>query len=305
MEWDDLRYVLAVGRHGTLSAAARQLGVNHSTVFRRIGLVEERLGARLFERHRDGYTPTPAGDEAVALAERLEGEVDGLEQRLAGRDTRPSGTVRVTTTDTLLTEALGPLLASFRSAYPDIELELVVENRFLSLSRRDADVAIRPTTAPPETLIGRKVCAIATAIYGSAAYLAGAPPPGELAAHAWIAPDDSLAYLPSARWLRRTLPGVRPALRANTLLGMLAAADAGVGLAALPCFLGDGTAGLRRVRAPLDELSTSLWLLTHRDLRRVARVRAFMDFSDRELRRMSSIFEGRCDRLARAYPNPG
>jgi DNA-binding transcriptional LysR family regulator len=300
MEWDDLRYVLAVGRHGTLSAAARQLGVNHSTVFRRIGLIEERLGTRLFERHRDGYTPTPAGDEAVALAERLEGEVDGLERRLAGRDTRPSGTVRVTTTDTLLTKALGPLLAAFRSAYPDIELELVVENRFLSLSRRDADVAIRPTTAPPETLIGRNVCAIATAIYGSAAYLAGAPPPGDLVAHAWIAPDDSLAHLPSARWLRRTLPGVRPALRANTLLGMLAAAEAGLGLAALPCFLSDGTVGLRQVRPPLDELATDLWLLTHRDLRRVARVRAFMDFSDRELRRISSTFEGRSDRPARA-----
>lgn len=293
MEWDDLRYVLAVGRHGTLSAAARHLGVNHSTVFRRIGLIEERLGARLFERHRDGYTPTPAGEEAVALAERLEDQVDGLERRLAGRDTRPSGTVRVTTTDTLLAKALAPLLAAFRPAYPDIEIELVVENRFLSLSRRDADVAIRPTTAPPETLIGRRVCAIATAIYGSANYLADAPPSGDLAAHAWIAPDDSLAHLASARWLRRTLPGVHPVLRANTLLGMLAAAEAGLGLAALPCFLGDATAELRRVRPPLDELVSGLWLLTHRDLRRVARVRAFMDFLDRELRRRSDAFEGR------------
>lgn len=292
MEWDDLRYVLAVGRHGTLSAAARHLGVNHSTVFRRIGLIEERLGARLFERHRDGYTPTPAGEEAVALAERLESEVGHLERRLAGRDTRPSGTVRVTTTDTLLLGALAPVLAAFCALHPEIELEVVAENRFLNLSKRDADVAIRPTSAPPETLVGRRVCGVATAVYGSTAYFAAAPPLDNLGVHAWVAPDDSLAHLPSSRWLRATLQNARIVLRANTLLGLLVSAEAGVGLAALPCFLGDAAPGLRRVRPPVDELTTGLWLLTHRDLRRVARVRTFMDFLDRELRRRSDTFEG-------------
>jgi DNA-binding transcriptional LysR family regulator len=293
MEWDDLRYVLAVGRHGTLSAAARYLGVNPSTVFRRIGLIEQRLGVRLFERHRDGYTPTAAGEDAVALAERLEGEVDQLERRLAGRDTRPSGTVSVTTTDTLLMGALAPVLAAFRASHPEITLEVVVENRFLSLSKRDADVAIRPTSTPPETLVGRRVCRIGTTVYGASAYLATAPSHDELAAHAWVAPDDSLAHLPSARWLRTTLGAVRPVLRINTLLGLLAAAEAGMGLAALPCFLGDAAPRLRRVRPPIDELATELWLLTHRDLRQVARVRALLDFTDRELRRMGDTFEGR------------
>jgi DNA-binding transcriptional LysR family regulator len=293
MDWDDLRYVLALGHGRTLSAAARALGVNHSTVFRRVRLIEERLGVRLFERHRDGYTPTPAGEEAVALAERLGAEVDSLEQHLAGRDTRPYGTVRVTTTDTLLTGALAPALASFRDAYPEIELEVIAANEFLSLSKRDADVAIRPTRSPPETLVGRRVCRVATALYGSTTYLSGRLPVDDLAAHAWVAPDDSLAHLPSARWLRTTVPGVRPVLRTNTLLGMLVAAQAGVGLAALPCFLGDATAELRRVRPPLDELSSELWLLTHRDLRHVARVRVFLDFMDLELRRMRDAFEGR------------
>lgn len=293
MDWDDLRHVLAVGRGRTLSAAARSLGVNHSTVFRRIRLIEQRLGVRLFERHRDGYTPTPAGEEAVAFAEQMEGGFDALERRLAGRDTRPSGTVRVTTTDTLLTAVLPPILAAFHSAYPEIELEVVAANEFLSLSKRDADVAIRPATNPPETLVGRRVCGVATAIYGSAAYLESASPGDDLAAHAWVAADDSLAHLPAARWLRKTLPAVRPVLRANTLLGMQAAARAGFGLAALPCFLGDSAPELRRVRPPLEELTGELWLLTHRDLRQVARVRVFLDFMARELRRMSAEFEGR------------
>lgn len=297
MDWDDLRFVLAVGRERTLSAAARGLGVNHSTVFRRIGQIEARLGVRLFERHRDGYTPTVAGEEAVAVGERLEGQIDGLERRLAGRDTRPSGTVRVTTTDTLLIGALGPALGAFSAAHPAIVLEMAVGNPLLSLSRRDADVAIRPAASPPDTLVGRRLCTIASAIFASRAYLEQAPAPDlsadGLRGHRWVAPDDSLAHLASARWLRGTLPGVRPALRLNTLLGMAAAARAGVGLAVLPCFLGDPAVELRRLGPPLEALASELWLLTHRDLRHVARVRAFLDFMERALRPMRDLFEGR------------
>lgn len=292
MNWDDLRYVLAIGRHGTLSAAARALGVNHSTVFRRLGQIESGLGVRLFERHSDGCTPTSAGEDALAMAERLEGDVLGLERRLAGRDTRPSGTVRVTTTDTLLTGVLGPALAAFTEAHPRIDLDIVVENRFLSLSKRDADVAIRPSASPPETLVGRRVATLAWAIYASSDHMAQAPPAEDLTAQAWIAPDESLAQLAAAQWLRRALPGVRPVLRANSLLGLWTAARSGVGLALLPCFLGDSAPELRRVRPPLDELAGALWLLTHRDLRQVARVRAFLDVMDAELRRLRPTFEG-------------
>jgi DNA-binding transcriptional LysR family regulator len=188
--------------------------------------------------------------------------------------------------------ALGPPLEAFCRAHPAISLEVAVANPLLSLSKRDADVAIRPAAAPPETLIGRRLCGITSAIYGAPAYLENVSGPQDLGAYPWVAPDDSLAHLASARWLRATLPAVRPVLRVNTLLGMTAAARAGIGLAVLPCFLGDTAPELKRLSPPLDGLTSELWLLTHRDLRHVARVRAFLDFMDRTLRPMRAVFEG-------------
>ncbi|MEM7024897.1 MAG: LysR substrate-binding domain-containing protein, partial [Pseudomonadota bacterium] len=139
---------------------------------------------------------------------------------------------------------------------------------------------------------GRRVCTIASAIYGARSYLDDAPATEDLAAHRWVAPDDSLTHLASARWLQQRLHQVRPALRVNTLLGMATAARDGVGLAVLPCFLGDFAPELQRIGGPIEPLSTELWLLTHRDLRHVARIRVLLDFMDEELRRMRARFEG-------------
>lgn len=292
MDWDDLRYIRALGTAGTLAGAAQALGVHHSTVFRRMGRIEAGLGVRLFDRRRDGVSLTPAGEEAVATAERLGVEVDELERRLAGRDTSPTGNVRLTTTDTLLEGVLGPLLAEFRRRYPGIRLEIAVGNPFLSLSRRDSDVALRPTATPQETLVGRRIADVATAIYGAREYLAEAPGTDTLAEHAWIAPDESLAHLKSAHWLRTQLPGVEPVLRCNSLTAMLAAARGGGGLVALPCFMGDRARELVRVREPLPEFTVGLWLLTHRDLRHVARVRALLDYLHEALVQRRAWFEG-------------
>lgn len=294
MDWDDLRYIRALGTAGTLAGAAEALGVHHSTVFRRMGRIEAGLGVRLFDRHRDGASLTPAGEEAAATAERLGVEVDELERHLAGRDTSPTGSVRLTTTDTLLEGVLGPLLADFRRRYPGIRLEVAVGNPFLSLSRRDADVALRPTATPQETLVGRRIADVATAIYGAREYLAEAPATDTLAEHAWIAPDESLGHLRSAHWLRTQLPGIKPVLRCNSLTAMLAAARGGVGLAALPCFMGDRAHELVRVREPLPECAVGLWLLSHRDLRRVARVRALLDYLHEALVQRRARFEGNC-----------
>ncbi|MCW2239712.1 LysR family transcriptional regulator [Azospirillum canadense] len=288
--WQDLRLVLAIGTSGTLAGAARDLGIDHSTAFRRLGALEAKLGVRLFDRARDGYAPTPAGEVMVATAGRMDAEIADLERLLAGQDLRPSGTVRVTTTDTLI-GLLTPVFAAFRHFFPEIVLEVIVTNAFLTLTKRDADVAIRPAATAPETLVGRRMATIATAVYDVGS-VETAVDLDDLGAHAWVGPDDSLAHLGFARWLRARVPPEQVTYRSNTLLGLLAAVRAGLGLAMLPCFLADLDPALRRVGPLMPEMETGLWLLTHPDLRKVARVRTFLDFMAEELGRCRPLLEG-------------
>lgn len=262
-----------------------------STVFRRIQAMEHELGVALFQRLPDGYVPTVAGEEASTVAERLESEVAVLDRKLAGRDLRPSGVLRVTTTDTLA-GLLASEIGAFHGQYPDIEVRLAVTNRFYDLTRHDADIALRPTSNPPETLIGRPLAKVATTIYGSADPSRGSAQPEALATCDWIAPDDSLRNLPYAHWLQRELPQASIKGRYNSLMTALALTRAGVGLCALPCFLADPDPDLERIVEPSSEFETTLWLLTHPDLRQVARVRAFMEFVTQALRPHRARFEG-------------
>jgi DNA-binding transcriptional LysR family regulator len=290
ISWDDLRLVCAVGEAGTLTGAARNLGVDHSTAFRRLGALEARLGVRLFERARDGYAPTPAGEATIAAAGRMLADLGDLEQRLAGEDLRPAGTVRMTTTDTLL-DFLAPLLAAFRAAHPEITVEIVAANAFFTLTRRDADVAIRPAAAAPENLVGRRIATLATGLYAAPDYLARRSD-DDLRRHDWAAPDDSLGHLGSAKWMQAEIPAERVVVRSNSLLALRAAARAGLGVAPLPCYLADPDPALARVRAPLPEMASALWLLTHPDLRRVARIRVFLDFAADWLASRRALIEG-------------
>ena len=291
LDWSDYQFVLAVGRTGTLSGAARTLGVNHSTVFRRLNTIEEKLGVRLFERLHNGYAMTPAGEEMMASAVRIEEEVITLERQLTGQDSRLSGTLRVTTTDTLWLKLLAPYFADFVNVYPGIQLEVNIAGAFLNLTQRETDIAIRATPNPPETLIGRHLCDVASAVYGAITYL-DTHQGKDLSTHIWLTVDASLAHLASAQWLSRTYPQARIALRCNTLAGLLEAAKTGLGLVALPCFVGDTEPGLHRVTEPNDEFSVGLWLLTHTDLRRTARVRAFMDFITQKIVDNQRLLEG-------------
>ena len=293
MDWDDIRFFLSVATAGSLSGAARQLGVNHSTVFRRINNLEQRLGVRLFERHRDGYVPTTAGEEMRLSAERISTEIDALDRRVTGRDLQLHGTVSVTTTDTLAYRFLGPHFAAFRAAYPDVAVDVALDTQFLSLSKRQADVAIRPTLSPPEPLVGRRIANIAFAIYGAPAYLALHAVTADLASHTWVGFDESLGHIEAAKWMKASIPDDRLALRSNNIFGLFGAALGGMGLSVLPCFLGDVEPGLQRLPGLPQEVRSELWLLTHADLRRTARIRAFLDFMADSLKTDRDVLEGR------------
>ncbi len=290
MDWDELRYVLAVARDGSLSGAARALGVNHSTVFRRIGAIEKKLGVRLFERLPNGYVPTAAGEEVAGTARQLEEQVQGLERRVSGRDLRLSGTIRLTTTEGLACRLLPPHLTAFRTEYPGIELELVVNNENLSLTKRDADVAIRSTNEPPEELVGRRVATIAYAVYAARDYLQDQAV--DFSTADWVGLEESLTGTTPGRWLKQQYPGIQPRYRVNSMLVIMEAVRAGAGLAVLPCLLGDSSPDLVRVGGILPELATGLWLLTHPDLRRSARIRTFLGFLAERIGQERAHLEG-------------
>ena len=275
MNWDDFRLVRAIAEARSLVGAADALGLNHSTVFRRLGQIETDLGRALFERSRAGYAPTAAGDEMIALATRMSDGVLDFERRLAGQDERPRGELRVTTTDSLYSSLLAPAFASFRAAYPEIRLDIIVSNSALNLSRRDADVAIRATAEPPETLVGRKIGGMGWGVYAKAgSALAEVDPLGPEAVYVSFAPP--MDEIEAAVWIARNIPAARIAARVNSMHIAAISAAVGLGLAVVPRVVGDSMPELKRLQARIPS-SNALWLLTHADLKGAARVRAFLD----------------------------
>jgi DNA-binding transcriptional LysR family regulator len=293
--WEDLRYFLAVARTGNLSKAARALGVNHSTVFRRTVSLEKSLGVRLFERLPDGYVLTGPGEDMMATIAQIDEDITSLNLRIRGQDHELTGTIRVTTSDAIAQMLLNAYLPGFHKAYPDIHIELITSNVFFNLSKREADIALRPTRNPPEGLVGRKICIIAWAIYGAHDYIKkrGKPhTPQELVKYEMISTDDNLAHIAAIRWLRRYVPNDALILRSSSVVPMFTAAVSGLGLSPLPCWMGDAEPALVQIFPPLRENASELWLLTHRDLRRIARIRAFMDFMAKAITRDRGLFEG-------------
>jgi DNA-binding transcriptional LysR family regulator len=300
LDWDDFRLVKIIAEASGLAGAAERLGVNHSTVFRRLGQMEEGLGVKLFERHRTGYVLTPAGEEMAALAEQMEENVTSFTRKLAGQAVAPAGELRVTTNDTLLVHLLTPIFSRFLTSCPEMRLDVVLANQALNLSKRDADVAIRATDSPPETLVGRRAATIAWAIYGRAADF---PDPivqdsPTLYERPWVALGDNLSTLKAARYVRERVAPELISYRVNTVLGLAEAVEAGVGIGPLPCFIADAKPNLVRLSDINPDFSAGLWLLTHPDLRQSARVRAFMDFMATEIGKQKRWIEGSGKRAA-------
>ena len=294
LAWDDFRLVKAIADARGMPGASDRLGINQSTVFRRLGQIEAALGSTLFERHRTGYALTPMGEEMVALARRFDRDIMAFTRKIAGQEIAPEGELLVTTADSLLVHLLTPLLAKFHAAYPRMRLEVVLANQALNLSKRDADIAIRAADNPPENLVGRRVAKIAWALYGRASdFLKSSRiDRARLVERRWVSPGENLLDLKAVRYVQQHVPRERNVYRVNTVLGLAEAVEAGIGIGHLPCFVADARPKLIRL-APLEpEFADDLWLLTHRDLRQSARVRALLDFLAAEIAKMKSLIEG-------------
>jgi len=290
LDWDDLRTFLAVGRHSTLSAAARTLGVRQSTVGRRLLALERRAAVRLLQKTPSGYVLTEAGEAVLGNAERMEAEALAVERAVTGRDVRLQGTIRLTTVETLTVEILLPHLAGFRDRYPGITIELIADTRALSLTKREADVALRFARPEQADLTVRKVAEIAFGLYASPAYLAAHGPPDFAAGapgHALVQTEPDLHGLAEMTWLRSLTARAAVALTSNTRYAHRAAAEAGIGLACLARYLGDGRAGLQQLATPTPPPRRDLFLVVHSDTRYMPRIRALTEFLSAALRRES------------------
>jgi DNA-binding transcriptional LysR family regulator len=289
-DWADLPVIMAVARAGTLRAAARALGVSHSTVLRRLEAAEAALGTALFTRRPDGrHDLTPSGQDAFDTAEQLEELVGGMERRIGGRDLELAGPLHVTMPATML-PSLWPDLAAFADRYPRIELAVSGGFGIADLAHREADVALRIIGEPAPELVGRKLATVAVGIYGSNAYLATLRPRARLDEHAFI--GWSLPNMVFARWIAGNVPAAQIRCRVSSDAQLEAAVSAGVGVSLMPCMLGDSHADWRRVRL-VDEIAAPLWILTHRDLRATVRMRAFRDYLAEAVLARRALIEGR------------
>ncbi|WP_457809301.1 LysR family transcriptional regulator [Kushneria sp. EE4] len=270
LKWDDYRLVLAIVESGSLSGAARRLGVNHATIFRRLGALEARAGTQCFERHGSGYVATPIGEMIAATARQMHLAVAGAERALMDSDTALTGTLRITTTDALLAHVLMPVLAEFRHAHPGLMIETTTSAELHNLTRRDADVALRPTDHPPETLTGRELGRLRQAVYVSI-------DKGTDESIPWVGPDASMAYRSLEKWIKAWGVDEQVSFRPDSTLGMAMAVQAGLGQGVLPCYLAETMEGLVRVGGPIPELETGVWLLTHPDIRRTASIGALFE----------------------------
>ncbi|NMO15637.1 LysR family transcriptional regulator [Pyxidicoccus fallax] len=279
MDWNDLRYLLAVHEGGSLAAAARRLRVDAATVGRRLTALERAVGVRLLEKAPGGMRLTVAGEQAVQAAKHIDETATTLERQLAGADVQVSGSVRITAPETVVSHILAPHLPAWRERYPALRLELRAATQVLNLSRREADVAVRLFRPQEDTLMARKLGEFSLALYGSRTYVRrhGRPRLDALHEHALLGYDESLAHTPEQQWLERAGNGAPFALRSNSRYALLEAARQGVGLTVLPCYLADGVSGLVRLSRVEDLPRREAWLAVHPDLQHAPRVRAAID----------------------------
>lgn len=298
-DWNDIRHFLAVARTGSALAAARSLKANQTTVTRRVAILEQAIGTKLFDKKHTGYVLTEAGLELLTTAERIETEANAFAQQAAALGRRTSGVIRLTTSEGLANMLVAPALSEFRRLHPEVRVDLVVDERRLDLMRGEADVALRTGERPTENgLAGRRLAPLAWAAYCSRDYAErqGRPDTVEsLRRHPLIGAEGAIAALPAWKWLQDALPEAEIVVRTSSITNVISAARAGLGVAILPCLLADGDAQLVRCIGPIPGIESELWLLSRDDSRDLPRIRAFLDFLAAHVAAMRPFLSGNAD----------
>lgn len=280
MNWDDLRFVLAVARSRSLSGAARALSVEHTTVSRRLSSIESALGARLFDRTPDGHVPTATGAMVLAHAGSMEEHALGIEREVSGSDARVSGTVRISALDAFVNDFLLPNLAQLKRRYPGLQIIAAAEARMASLARREADIAIRFAPPTDPNLVAHRLADIGSGIYASHSYIErrGHPrAPGLLGGHERIGYAPEFAHVSEERWLAEHAAGARVVLRVDSPSAYRAAIHEGLGIGIYECHSADRDPDLVRLwNEPV--LMERWWAVVHVDIARAARIRAVLAF---------------------------
>lgn len=292
-DWSDLKHFLAVVRTGSTLAAARELGVNQTTCARRIAALEEELGLTLFERGRDGYRLVERARDLVAAAERVEAEIKGFLDNVAGAERRLSGTLKVTTNEPLANAVVAASVGAFRSSYPRVGVELLIGDQRLDVARGEADVALRAGPKPTDPcLVVRQVAVAGWAIYCSREYARTHGRPeraADLAGHNLVSLDG-----PAGDWLAEVAPDAEVSCRSNSLPNLCAMLKAGLGVSGLPCIVGDVEPELERCFT-LDGMAAPVWLVYHERLRGQPHVRAFLDFLTSHVLAKRALLSGYSD----------
>lgn len=278
MDWNALKIFLAIANSGTLSGAAKTLGVNHSTVFRRLNSFEDEVGGRLFERLNNGYELTLMGEELLLVAHKIEASFDDMERHILGKDIQPKGIVKITAPNNIAYRYLPGYITEFNKIYPDIHIDLLVSNQEFNMTNRQADIAVRATPAPPDHLVGRKVRSIKWSVYASKAYAKqhGLPTSTKnLKSHNLIGATGTMQSLPAFAWLEKNLPE-NICVRCDEMVAMASFVETGQGLGLLPD--DQQRPELLKLFTFEPGKSSDLWILTHPDLRKVERIKRVMKF---------------------------
>jgi DNA-binding transcriptional LysR family regulator len=275
MEWSDLRVFLAIAREGTLGAAARKLGQTQPTMGRRLQALENALGHQLFQRTKDGFVLTDEGAAVLNHAERMEEEALAFQRQLTGQEQQLDGMLRITSSDWFAEYMLTPVIADFSKQYPYVIIELLTDSRFFSLSRREADLAFRIHPFDEPDIVSRKLSRISYGVYTAADY--PRPETGDGAGASLLVMNIAFGGMPEVAWLQRMLPNARVAFRSNARAVQACMCVRGAGIAVLPRPLGDAIDSLQFIDLGEEPPARDVWVGYHRDMRRLARLRALLD----------------------------